>query len=54
MDVTGSVEVVRSVPSWVFGRLEYETGVSGVAWRNALVSALVGIVAMVVTAFILR
>ena len=46
--------VLWMVPSLVLGRLEYMTGVSGVAWRNAVASVLVGIVASILTAVVLR
>ena len=52
--VREAVHVVRMLPSWSFLRAEYLTGVSARAWRNAIVSMLVGLIAVVGTVVVLR
>ena len=53
-EARGRVLRVRKVPGWVLGRLTFLTGVSARAWRNAILSVVAGIVAFVVTLFVLR
>lgn len=48
------LSLLSVVPTLVLARLEFVSGVSGRTWRNALVSVLVGLVAMVGTVVVLR
>ena len=48
------LSLLRALPKLSLARLEYLTGVSGRAWRNALLSVGVGVTAMVVTVLVLR
>ena len=48
------VSVGSRLPGWALLRLEFVTDVSARAWRNAIISVLVGLVATVLAAFVMR